>query len=98
MAGKFVDIVVKDAVNGYDVVSTIDLDIQDIVDSELRKKLIEIDAQSATAIVMEVQTGQIKAISNLTRREEGVYLETTNIALADEVEPGSTFKTLALMI
>ncbi len=98
MAGKFVDIVVKDAVNGYDVVSTIDLDIQDIVDSELRKKLIEIDAQSATAIVMEVQTGQIKAISNLTRREEGVYLETTNIALADEVEPGSTFKTMSLMI
>ncbi len=91
MAGKFVDIVVKDAVNGYDVVSTIDLDIQDIVDSELRKKLIEIDAQSATAIVMEVQTGQIKAISNLTRKEEGVYLETTNIALADGVEPGSTF-------
>ncbi|HPL93961.1 MAG TPA: penicillin-binding transpeptidase domain-containing protein, partial [Paludibacteraceae bacterium] len=81
-----------------DVVSTIDLDIQDIVDSELRKKLIEIDAQSATAIVMEVQTGQIKAISNLTRKEEGVYLETTNIALADEVEPGSTFKTMSLMI
>jgi cell division protein FtsI (penicillin-binding protein 3) len=98
MAGQFVDIVVKDATNGYDVVSTIDLDIQDIVDSELRKKLIEIDAQSATAIVMEVKTGQIKAISNLTRRGEGVYLETTNIALADEVEPGSTFKTMALMI
>ena len=59
--------------------------------------MIEIDAQSATAIVME-QTGEIKAISNLTRRGEGVYLETTNIAFDEEVEPGSTFKTLALMI
>lgn len=98
MAGRYVDIIVTEASDGCDVVSTIDLDIQDIVDSELRKKLIEINAQSATAIVMEVSTGEIKAISNLTKQRDSVYVESTNIALADEVEPGSTFKTLALMV
>ncbi len=98
MAGKFPDIVLSEPSDGLDIISTIDIDMQDIVDRELRKELIRIGADLGTAIVMEVKTGEIKAISNLTKVGEDRYREITNIAVADQVEPGSTFKTLALMI
>ncbi len=98
MAGKYVDIIECEAKDGLDVVSTINIDLQDIVDKELRSELIRIGAKCGTAILMEVKTGEIKAISNFTQKEEGIYTESTNIAVADEVEPGSTFKTLSLMV
>ena len=81
-----------------DISTTLDIDIQDIVNSSLLSKLTEIDAESGTAIVMEVKTGEIKAISNLGRISQGVYDETKNFAVSDESEPGSTFKTLSMMI
>ncbi len=87
-------------VDGYDVVMTIDANIQDIVEKELRRYIGQdaIRAKRACVIVMETKTGKVKAISNLVRNSDGTYSENINMAVADEVEPGSTFKTLSMMI
>ncbi|MDR1370247.1 MAG: transpeptidase family protein [Dysgonamonadaceae bacterium] len=85
-------------VNGKDIVTTIDIDIQDITEKALLHKLREIDAESGTAVVMEVSTGEIKAITNMGRIREGVWTETKNHAVADETEPGSTFKVVSMMV
>lgn len=85
-------------VNGKDIVTTIDIDIQDITEKALLNKLKEIDAESGTAVVMEVSTGEIKAITNMGRVSEGVWAETKNHAVADETEPGSTFKVISMMV
>ncbi|GHS90784.1 penicillin-binding protein [Bacteroidia bacterium] len=85
-------------VNGKDIVTTIDIDIQDITEKALLNKLKEIDAESGTAVVMEVNTGEIKAITNMGRIHEGVWTETKNHAVADETEPGSTFKVVSMMV
>ena len=61
-------------------------------------RLREIDAESGTAVVMEVATGEVKAITNMARIREGVYAETKNHAVADETEPGSTFKVASIMV
>lgn len=96
--GRWIDIVEVPATDGWDVVTTIDVDIQDITENALRDKLIETGAESGTAIVMEVSTGEIKAISNLDRQTEGVYAEGNPNAFSYMSEPGSTFKTLSMMI
>jgi cell division protein FtsI (penicillin-binding protein 3) len=85
-------------VNGHDIVSTIDVNIQDITEKSLLGKLKEIDAESGTAVVMEVATGEIKAITNMGRVREGFWSETRNQAVADETEPGSTFKVASMMV
>ncbi|MDR1120311.1 MAG: transpeptidase family protein [Dysgonamonadaceae bacterium] len=85
-------------VDGKDIVSTIDVDIQDITEKSLMRKLKELDAESGTAVVMEVATGEIKAISNLDRVQEGVWKERNNHAVADELEQGSTFKIASMMV
>ncbi len=85
-------------VNGKDIVTTIDIGIQDITEKALLNKLKEIDAESGTAVVMEVSTGEIKAITNMGRISEGVWAETKNHAVADETEPGSTFKVVSMMV
>jgi Cell division protein FtsI/penicillin-binding protein 2 len=81
-----------------DIRTTIDIDIQDITEKSLLDKLKEIDAESGTAVVMEVATGEIKAITNMGRIREGIYGETKNHAVADESEPGSTFKVASMMV
>ena len=96
--GKWMDVVEKPAAEGWDIVTTIDADIQDIAERSLRDKLIETEAESGTAIIMEVQSGEIKGIVNLDRMGEGVYAEGNPNAFSYMNEPGSTFKTVTVMV
>lgn len=96
--GRWIDIEQIPAEDGWDIKTTLDVDIQDIVERALYSKLAEIDAESGTAIIMEVATGEIKAISNLDRISTGVYAEGNPNAFSYMNEPGSTFKTLSIMI
>ena len=83
--------------DGYDVISTIDVYIQDIAHHALLKQLEEYEADHGCVVVMETKTGHVKAISNLGRATDGTYYETTNYAYAESHEPGSTFKLVDLM-
>lgn len=82
--------------NGKDVITTLDIQIQDIVESALMKMLVQNEAQYGTAIVMETKTGKIKAIANLGRDKTGNYNESLNYAL-QATEPGSTIKLATLL-
>ncbi|MBN9299047.1 MAG: transpeptidase family protein [Filimonas sp.] len=82
--------------NGKDIVTTIDVHMQDIAENALMKMMVGNEAEHGCAIVMEVKTGKIKAIANLGRRSDGSYWEDFNYALTP-TEPGSTFK-LATML
>lgn len=96
--GKYIDVEDVKPVDGKDIVSTIDITIQDITEKNLLNKVKEVDAQSGTAVVMEVATGEIKAISNMGRIQEGMWGEVKNYAVSDMSEPGSTFKVVSMMI
>ena len=95
---KFLSIIDKEPVDGYDLVSTIDVSMQDICESALREKLHELDASMGVVILMEVKTGDVKAIVNLVRYDDGNYYEAQNFALAALMEPGSTFKTASILV
>lgn len=82
--------------NGKDIITTLDVNMQDIAENALMKMLTENEAEHGTCILMEVKTGKIKAIANLGRQKDGSYWEDLNYAL-QVGEPGSTFK-LATMI
>jgi cell division protein FtsI (penicillin-binding protein 3) len=84
--------------DGYDIVTTIDINIQDVAENALMRCLQQNEADHGCAILMEVQTGHIKAIANLTRMGNGSYQEVMNYALAEASEPGSTFKLMSLMV
>ncbi|TDP58228.1 penicillin-binding protein [Flavobacterium dankookense] len=86
-----------DPQDGYDVISTIDVYIQDIAHHALLKQLELYEADHGCVVVMETQTGHVKAISNLGRAEDGSYYETVNYAVAESHEPGSTFKLVDLI-
>jgi cell division protein FtsI (penicillin-binding protein 3) len=79
------------------VISTIDVFIQDIAHHALLEQLEKYKADHGCVVVMETKTGHIKAISNLGRATEGAYSETTNYAIAESHEPGSTYKLADLM-
>ncbi|MDR0823701.1 MAG: PASTA domain-containing protein [Prevotella sp.] len=96
--GRWIDKVLKEPVEGWDIKTTLNVDIQDKAESALYNKLVETKAESGCAIVMEVATGEIKAIANLNRISEGVYTERNPNAFSYMFEPGSTFKTVSLMI
>ncbi len=98
VGGGWTNVVEQEPIDGMDIRTTIDIGIQDITEKSLEDMLKEIDAESGTAVVMEVATGEIKAITNLGRVREGVYAETKNHAVADETEPGSTFKVASMMV
>jgi len=86
--------------NGYDVYTTLDINIQDVAETALLRQLIDREAEFGSVIVMEVKTGQIKAISNLQRNKSGNgYGENYNFAIGDQgnTEPGSTFKLLSML-
>ena len=87
----------EDPVDGYDVVTTLDVDLQDVADKALRQQLERQNALWGTTIVMEVHTGEILALANLGRDPGGGYSERENYALSRSMEPGSTFK-LATML
>ena len=82
---------------GLDIVSTINVDFQDIVHHSLLGQLEEFEADHGTVVVMETSTGAIKAISNLGRTSNGKYYEKLNYAVGESHEPGSTFKLMAMV-
>lgn len=88
---------VQEPIDGEDVYTTLDLRIQDIAHSALQKQLINFEAKHGTVIVMEVATGKVRAMVNLRRTDEGDYVDSYNYALKDNIEPGSTFKTISLL-
>ncbi|MFS4484130.1 penicillin-binding protein [Hyunsoonleella sp. 2307UL5-6] len=83
--------------DGLDVYTTIDVNIQDIAHHALLKQLEIYEAEHGCVVVMEVETGEIRAISNLGRTKKGTYYERLNYAVGESHEPGSTFKVMALM-
>ncbi|MBK8498792.1 MAG: transpeptidase family protein [Flavobacteriales bacterium] len=85
-------------VPGSDVHSTIDVNLQDVADAALEAQLRKHGAQYGCVVVMEVETGRIKAISNLTRRDDSTYVEAMNYAVGEATEPGSTFKLASIMV
>ena len=84
--------------DGYDVYTTIDVNIQDIAHHALLEQLEKYKADHGTVVVMETKTGEIRAISNLGRNKKGLYYERLNYAVGESHEPGSTFKLMALAV
>ncbi|HKL03174.1 MAG TPA: penicillin-binding protein, partial [Cryomorphaceae bacterium] len=83
--------------DGCDVYTTVDVNIQDVAENALRRQLKAHNARHGCAVLMEVKTGYIKAISNLTLTGDSTYHETYNYAVGEATEPGSTFKLASLM-
>lgn len=83
--------------DGYDVISTIDIDLQDVAENALLDQMKIHNAHHGCAILMEVNTGEVKAIVNLQRDGQGNWGETYNYAIAESTEPGSTFKLISLI-
>ena len=88
---------VRDPVDGADIVTSIDVDIQDVAENELKRMLEKQKAAHGSVILMEVETGFIKAIANLTKGGDSSYFETYNHAVGTKTDPGSTFKLASLM-
>ena len=95
---RFIGLTQKEAVDGSDIVTTIDVQMQDIAERAVIDELKEINAQVGVAIVMDVPTGDIKAIVNMTKCADGQYREVKNNAVSDLLEPGSVFKTASVMV
>ena len=88
-----------DAQNGDDIVTTFDIKLQDIVESALNHTLTENKAEQGCAILMDVETGYVKALANLRlNHETGLYEESYNVALAERYEPGSVFKIASMVV
>jgi cell division protein FtsI (penicillin-binding protein 3) len=85
-----------DPLNGKDITTTLDVNIQDIAETALNKMMLKSESQNGTCIVMETKTGKIKAIANLGRRPDGSYDEDLNYSMLTN-EPGSTIKLLTLL-
>ena len=83
--------------DGSDIYTTIDVNIQDVAEHALLKQLSKQKADHGTVVLMEVNTGEIKAIANLKRTSEGGYYEGYNYAIGEATEPGSTFKLASLI-
>jgi cell division protein FtsI (penicillin-binding protein 3) len=83
--------------DGNDIITTIDANIQDVAHHALEKQLRAQNAHHGCAILMEVRTGAIKAMVNLSRLDSGSYAETFNYAIGEGTEPGSTFKLASIM-
>lgn len=84
-------------VNGLDVVTTLDVDLQDVAETALKAQLDKFSADWGTVVLMEVATGEIHAMSNITRKGPGVFTEDFNYAIGQRLEPGSTFKLATLI-
>ena len=95
---KYLNIVDIPPVDGCDIITTIDVGMQDIAEKALVDKLKEINGTVGVAILMEVATGDVKAIVNMTKCNDGIYREIRNNAVSDMMEPGSTFKTASIMV
>ena len=85
------------ATNGKNIITTIDINLQDVVEGALRRKLEDNNASSGTAVVVECATGEIRAMANLTHHKGGEMNDDFNYALQWQGDPGSTFKGVSLM-
>jgi cell division protein FtsI (penicillin-binding protein 3) len=85
-------------VDGSDIISTIDVNMQDMAQRALEKQLIKSNADNGCVILMEVATGEIRAVANFTRDSDGVFREKFNYAIAQSAEPGSTFKLASYLV
>jgi cell division protein FtsI (penicillin-binding protein 3) len=92
---EFIDVAPQ---NGCDIVTTLNVNIQDIAQRALMKQVSTVEADAATAIVLETKTGDIKAIVNLTRSSDGTFLIGDNYAFTRRIEQGSTFKPASIMV
>ena len=95
---KFLDITDTPPIDGADIMTTIDVSIQDLAERSLIDELKEINANVGVAIVMDVPTGDIKAIVNMEKCFDGEYREIHNHAVSDLLEPGSVFKPASLLV
>ena len=95
---RFLTIVDQPAENGCDVVTTLDVSMQDLCEKALNDKLVEIGANSGVCILMEVATGDIKAMTSLTRVSDGTYQEINADAVKNLYEPGSVFKPMSFLV
>lgn len=95
---KYLSITEQPPVDGADIVTTIDVGMQDLAERSLIKELKKINGNVGVAIVMEVKTGDVKAIVNMTKCDDGEYRELKNDAVSDLLEPGSVFKTASIMV
>ena len=95
---KFLDIMDTPPIDGADIVTTIDVSMQDLAERSVIDELKEIDGNVGVAIVMEVATGDIKAIVNMEKCIDGKYREIKNHAVSDLLEPGSVFKTASILV
>lgn len=99
-SGNWVNVPIIEPKDGKDVITTINVNLQDFTQHALMRQMEQSQAEWGTAVVMEVKTGEVKAITNLGRRADGTYAETYNFALghAGCSEPGSTFKLVSMMV
>ena len=97
VANTYMENVQVEPVDGMDITTTIDVDLQDIAENALREGVKKFDAAVGYVILMEVHSGEVKAIVNLQRNNDGTYTENKNGAVSDMAEPGSTFKVASLM-
>lgn len=88
----------KEPINGKDIVTTIDVNIQDIAHHSLLRQLEYYKAEHGCVVVMETETGEVKAISNLGRGRNGTYYEKRNYAVYESHEPGSAFKVMSMVV
>ena len=95
---KYLDIPVLLPEDGADIVTTIDVGMQDLAERAMIEELKEINGEMGVAILMEVKTGDIKAIVNMSRGSDGEYHETVNNAISYRCEPGSVFKTASFLV
>ena len=95
---KYLDIPVLSPEDGVDVVTTIDVGMQDLAERALVDELKEINGEMGVAILMEVKTGDVKAIVNMSRGEDGNYYEMVNNAISYRCEPGSVFKVASFLV
>lgn len=95
---KFLDITDTPPIDGADIVTTLDVSMQDLAERSVINELKEINGNVGVAIVMEVKTGDIKAIVNMEKCFDGQYREIHNHAVSDLLEPGSVFKPASLLV
>ena len=95
---KYLDIPVLTPVDGADIVTTIDVSMQDLAERALVDELKLINGEMGVAILMEVKTGDVKAIVNMQRADDGEYYEMVNNAISHRCEPGSVFKTASFLV
>ena len=95
---KVVPFIVTPAINGTDIVTTIDVGMQDLAEQALVEGLKKWNASMGVTILMEVKTGDVKAIVNMRRADNGEYYERFNDAISYRCEPGSVFKVASFLV